>query len=119
MLVGLFSIAGIGFCFFTFINSFISPAIETKPVGQSNSHMRNFPDAAVPEAPASESPSYRTSGVAPMSSESRMQHLEGLALDALANCLQEYDRFGDNADAQVRCRKIAVQKAQNKYIMGQ
>lgn len=119
MLVGLFSIAGIGFCFFSLINNLKSPPIETKPVGEIKPHVRNSPDTAALEKSDSESPSYQTSSRAPMSSESRMQHLEGLALDALANCLQEYDRFGDNADAQDRCRKIAVQKAQNKYIMGQ
>ena len=83
---------------------------------------RKIPDATSIEQPTAESSEYQGNmgeTVDRSGDEKRMRHLEALALEALGNCLQQYDRFGDNSDAQDRCRKIASQEAQNRYMMGQ
>lgn len=50
--------------------------------------------------------------------EKRLRHLEMLALEELGNCLVKYDKFNDDKEAQDKCRQIAVQRAQNRYISG-
>jgi hypothetical protein len=78
------------------------------------------PSPAPPEttqsAPAEDKPA--ESSQEETGDEKRLRHLEILALEELGNCLVKYDKFNDDKEAQDKCRQIAIQRAQNRYISG-
>lgn len=89
--------------------------LETKPGSSPGTSSQEGPEVLQPAREANLSSDDREK----TGKEKRLEHLQMLMLDELGNCLVKFDKFGDNPEAAEKCRKIAVQKAENRYMRGE